>query len=158
VVHEPPLFDLLKDAPEAQPYLQAVNSRIEAVTALIKNEEAEQAAKLFVETIAFGPGAWQELPLQVQQTFIHNAPTFLDETKDAENLYIDTNKLSHFNKPTLLTQGTQSPPFFLMVLDLIAKAIPNAQRRTFEGAGHVPHLSHPKEYVEMVKDFCLTIA
>jgi pimeloyl-ACP methyl ester carboxylesterase len=158
VVHEPPLFDLLKDTPEAQPYLQAVNSRIEAVTALIKNEEAEEAAKLFVETIAFGPGSWQNLPLQVQQTFIHNAPTFLDETNDPENLYIDTNKLSHFNKPMLLTQGTQSPPFFLMVLDLIAKAIPNAQRRTFEGAGHVPHLSHPKEYIEVVKGFCLNSA
>jgi hypothetical protein len=30
-----------------------------------------------------------------------------------------------------LVQGTQSPPFFLMVLDLLAKAIPNAQRKTF---------------------------
>ena len=157
VVHEPPLFDLLKDIPEAQPYLQAVISRIEAVTALIENGEDEQAAKLFVETIAFGPGAWQELPLSVQQTFIHNAPTFLDETKDPENLYIETGKLSHFNKPTVLTQGTQSPPFFRMVLEQLAKALPIAQSRTFEGAGHVPHLSHPKEYVDMLKNFYLTI-
>jgi pimeloyl-ACP methyl ester carboxylesterase len=158
MVHEPPLFDLLKHTPEAQPYMHSVKSRIDAVTTLIEKEEAEQAAKLFVETIAFGPGAWQQLPSQVQQTFVYNAPTFLDETKDPENLYFDTNKISHFNKPTLLTQGTQSPPFFLMVLDLLAKAIPNAQRRTFQGAGHVPHLSHPKEYVEMVKDFCLANA
>jgi pimeloyl-ACP methyl ester carboxylesterase len=158
VVHEPPLFDLLKHTPAAQPYLPTVNSRIEAVTTLIEREEAEQAAKLFVETIAIGPGAWQQLPSQVQQTFVYNASTFLDETKDPENLYIDTNKLSHFSKPTLLTQGTQSPPFFLMVLDLLTKAIPNAQRRTFQGAGHVPHISHPKEYIEMVKDFCLIAA
>jgi pimeloyl-ACP methyl ester carboxylesterase len=155
MTHEPPLFGLLKDVPEAQPYLQAVNGRIEAVTALIENEELEQAAKLFVENVAFGPGAWQQLPPQVQETFVYNAPTFLDETKDSENLYIDTNKLSHFSKPTLLTQGTQSPPFFLMALELLAKAIPNAHKRTFEGAGHVPHLSHPKEYVQVVKDFCL---
>jgi pimeloyl-ACP methyl ester carboxylesterase len=155
VIHEPPLFDLLKDNAEAQPYLQAVNSRINNVTALIEKNEPEQAARLFVETIAFGPGAWQGLPAQVQHTFIYNAPTFLDETKDAENLYIDINYLSRFTKPTLLTQGTQSPPFFLMVLDVLAKAIPNSQRKVFEGAGHVPHLSHPREYVEMVKDFCL---
>jgi pimeloyl-ACP methyl ester carboxylesterase len=155
LVHEPPLFDLLKDSPEAAPYMQTVNSRIKAVTALIENGEDEHAATLFVETIALGPGAWQQLPLQVQQTFIHNAPTFLDEIKDPENLYIDTSKLFHFSKPTLLTQGTQSPPFFRMVLDQLAKAMPNAQRRTFEGAGHVPQLTHPREYIEMVKDFCL---
>jgi pimeloyl-ACP methyl ester carboxylesterase len=125
------------------------------VTLHIENKELEQAAKLFVETIAFGPGAWQQLPLQVQQTFVYNAPTFLDEIKDPENLQIDTSTLSHFNKPALLTQGTQSPPFFLMVLDRIAKVIPNAQGKTFEGAGHVPHISHPKEYVQAVKDFCL---
>jgi pimeloyl-ACP methyl ester carboxylesterase len=156
VVHEPPLFDLLQNSLDAAPYLQAVNGRIEAVTALIENKELEQAARLFVETIAFGPGTWEQLPSQIQQTFVYNAPTFLDETKDPENLYIDTNKLSHFNKPTLLTQGTQSPPFFIMVSDVLSKAIPHAKRRTFEGAGHVPHLSHPKEYVQVVKDFCLT--
>ena len=49
MAHELPLFGLLKDVPEAQPYLQAVNGRIEAVTALIENEELEQAAKLFRE-------------------------------------------------------------------------------------------------------------
>lgn len=158
VVHEPPLFDLLKDSPEAAPYIQTVNSRIKAVTALIENGEDEQAAKLFVETIALGPGSWQQLPLQVQQTFIHNAPTFLDETRDPENLYIDTSQLSHFSKPTLLTQGTQSAPFFRMVSDQLAKAMPNAQRKTFEGAGHVPQLTHPREYIEMVKEFCMMSA
>jgi pimeloyl-ACP methyl ester carboxylesterase len=44
-----------------------------------------------------------------------------------------------------------------MVLEQLAKALPIAQSRTFEGAGHVPHLSHPKEYVDMLKNFYLTI-
>jgi pimeloyl-ACP methyl ester carboxylesterase len=155
VVHEPPLFDVLKDIPEAQPFLQEVNNRIEAVTRLIEAEEHEKAAQLFVETIAVGPGAWPQLRSQVQQTFIYNAPTFLDETKDPDNLQINTNKLSHFSKPTLLTQGTQSPPFFIMVLDQLAKALPDAQRKTIAGAGHVPHISHPKEYFQLINDFCL---
>jgi hypothetical protein len=88
-----------------------------------------------VETIAIGPGAWQQLPSQVQQTFVYNASTFLDETKDPENLYIDTNKLSHFSKPTLLTQGTQSPPFFLMVLDLLTKLSPMLKEELFKERG-----------------------
>lgn len=156
IVHEPPLFDLLNSVPESQPYLQNVKSRIGAVVPLLEKGENEQAAQLFVETIAMGPGAWQQLPLPVQQTFIFNAPTFLDEMHDPNNLNLDTAALSHFDKPSLLTTGTESPPFFLMVLNQLATAMPTARRYTFEGAGHVPHMSHPTKYVEVLKNFCLT--
>ena len=155
VVHEPALFGLLKNVPEAQPMLQEVGNRIGKVVPLIAKGEHEEAARLFVETIAFGPGGWDQAPPQLKQTFIYNAPTFYDETQDPNSLELNTSRLSYFNKPALLTHGTQSPPFFVMVLDQIAKVMPNAKRKVFEGAGHVPHISHPKEYVETVKEFCL---
>ncbi len=158
VVHEPPLFGLLKDAPGGESVLKAVINGGKAVANLIAKGENEEAAKQFVENIAIGPGAWRQFPVQVQQTFIYNAPTFYDETQDPEGLNIDTSKLSHFNKPALLTNGTQSPSFFLMALDELAKAIPHAKRVTYEGAGHIPHMSHPTEYIEVVKNFCLTNA
>lgn len=158
VVHEPALFGLLKDVPEAQPFLQEVNHRIAAVVPLIEKGENEEAAKRFVETIAFGPGAWQELAPNVQQTFVYNAPTFLDETKDPDSLNMDIDSLGRFTKPALLTSGTQSPPFFPMVLDQLEKALPNAKRIIFEGAGHVPHLSHPVRHIQVVRDFCLANA
>jgi pimeloyl-ACP methyl ester carboxylesterase len=156
VVHEPALFGILKDVPEAQPYLNEVNSRIAAVTSLLERGENESAAKRFVETIAFGTGAWEKLPSNAKKTFIYNAPTFLDETKDPGSLELNLAELSEFTKPCLLTSGTQSPPFFLMVLDQLAKALPQAKRKTLEGAGHVPHLSHPEQYIRIVKEFCLT--
>lgn len=158
VAHEPPLFGLLRTIPEAQPMLLAVNDRIASVIHLIEKGENEAAAKQFVETIAFGPGAWQGLPPQAQQTFVYNAPTFLDETKDPDNLQMDISRLSHFTKPALLTKGTQSPPFFAMVVEQLAKALPGAHQKTFEGAGHVPHLSHPAQYMQAVTEFCLTNA
>jgi pimeloyl-ACP methyl ester carboxylesterase len=155
VVHEPPLFGLLRDLTEAQTLLETVNSRIKVVADLIEKGENEEAAKRFVETIAFGPGAWQGLPSAVQQTFVYNAPTFLDETKDPDGLQLDLSKLSQYKKPALLTQGAQSPPFFLMVIDQLVKALPHAKQKTFEGAGHVPHLSHPELYVATLREFCL---
>ena len=154
VVHEPPLFGLLKNIDEAQPMLKVVQERIGSVVDLIATNEYEQAAKLFVETIAFGPGAWQALPDHVKQTFIFNAPTFLDEIHDPNNLEFDLSGLLHFDKPALLTHGTESPPFFLMALNIISKAIPNAKRLIFEGAGHVPHMSHPQQYMQTLKQFC----
>lgn len=148
----------MKDVPEAQPFLHEVDNRIAAVVSLIEKGENEEAAKRFVETIAFGTGAWQELAPNVQQTFVYNAPTFLDETKDPDSLDMNTDKLAQFTKPALLTRGTQSPPFFLMVLDQLAKALPNAKQKIFEGAGHVPHLSDLERYIQVVRDFCLTNA
>jgi pimeloyl-ACP methyl ester carboxylesterase len=155
-VHEPPLFGLLNDASEAGSLLQIVKQHIAAVADLIEKEKNEEAAKTFMETIALGEGGWQQLPVSVQQKFIYNAPTFYDETQDPESLQLDTNKLSHFNKPVLLTHGTESPPFFVAVMDKLAEAIPGAKRMVFEGAGHVPHVSHPKQYIDVVKEFCLT--
>lgn len=154
VIHEPPLFGLLKNIDEAQPMLKVVEQRIHAVVDLIATNEHERAAKLFVETIAFGTGAWQGLSEQVKQTFIYNAPTFLDEIRDDENLEFDTSSLSRFDKPALLTHGSESPPFFIMGLDIIANALKNAKRFVFEGAGHVPHMSHPHQYIQRLKQFC----
>lgn len=158
VVHEPALFGVLKEIPEAQPFLHEVNNRVAAVVALLEKGEDKEAAERFVETIAFGPGAWQDLASNVQQTFVYNAPTFLDETRDPDNLNLNIDSLSRYTKPALMTSGTESPPFFLMVLDQLAKALPHAKRIVFEGAGHVPHISHPQQYIQVVKDFCLTNA
>lgn len=155
VAHEPPLLGVLKDNPQAQSMLQIVNKRIEAVIDLIKKGRNEDAAREFVETIALGPGSWQQLPLQVQQTFTFNAPTYYDEILDHGSLEMDTHALSHYNKPVLLTNGTVSPPFFLMVLEQLIKAIPAAKRFTFDGAGHMPHMSHPDQYIKVVQEFCL---
>ena len=156
IVHEPPLFAVLKNVDEAQPMLEAVGARIKAVVDLIATHEYEQAAKLFVETIAFGPGAWKGLPEAMKQTFIFNAPTFLDEIHDPSNLEFNIESLSVFRKPALLTNGSESPPFFTMALNRISQGLPQAKRLTFQGAGHVPHLSHPEQYIETVTRFCRT--
>src|ERR1051326_6156477 len=155
IVHEPPLFSLLEDNPDAQDLLQIAGSRIEIVVDLIRKGQMEKAAEEFVEKIAMGPGAWKELPEVVQKTFIYNAPTWFDEMQDPESLQIDLSHFSDFKKPVLLTEGTESPPFFPLVIDKLMNAIPQAKRITIEGAGHVPHMSHPEKYIEMVRGFCL---
>jgi pimeloyl-ACP methyl ester carboxylesterase len=152
-IHEPPMFSLLEGEPSAEKPLQIVGERIKAVISLLKKEKNEEAAELFVETIAFGPGAWKNLPLQLQSTFIFNAPTWLDEMQDDESLRIDLAKLKNFSKPVFMSQGEMSPPFFPVVIDKIFEVLLHAERKTFAGAGHVPHISHPKEYVETLEDF-----
>ena len=74
-----------------------------------------------------------------------------------KSLWIDTGSLAGFKKPALLSAGSQSPVFFPLVIEKLMTALPNAKRITIEGAGHVPHMSHPDKYVELVTDFCLSI-
>ncbi len=153
IVHEPPLFGLLKDDTKAQSMLVAVQERIAAVVELLVDGDFTGGARLFVETIAFGPGAREKLPQTTRDTFVFNAPTWLDEVRDPDALEIDLGHLRTFSAPVLLTDGGQSPPFFPLVVDRIAEALARAERHTFPEAGHVPHLSHPEEHVRVVASF-----
>jgi pimeloyl-ACP methyl ester carboxylesterase len=153
IAHEPPLFGLLRDNPNAKNALAAVQARMSAVVSLLAAGDWTQGARQFVETIAFGPGAWSELPNEVREVFVFNAPTWLDEVHDPEALEIDLRRLRGFAAPALLTIGDQSPPFFPLVVDRIATTMPHAKMLTYAGAGHVPHLSHPEEYVRVVTEF-----
>lgn len=152
-VHEPPLFGLLEGEPDAKAALTLLQERMSAVVSRLMGGDWTEGARAFVETIAFGPGAWPELPEDVRETFVFNAPTWLDETRDPDALEIDLTGLRGFAAPALLTVGDQSAPFFPLVVDRIASVMPRAERRTYAGAGHVPHLSHPDEYVRVVTEF-----
>jgi pimeloyl-ACP methyl ester carboxylesterase len=153
ILHEPPLFALVAGNPGTEAALAAVQDRISAVVNLLTAGEWERGARQFVESIAFGPGSWPELPHQVRDTFVFNAPTWLDEVRDPEAMGIDLTGLRGVSVPTLLTIGELSPPFFAQVVGHIAKSLPHAVTRMYDGAGHVPHLSHPDEYVRVVSAF-----
>jgi pimeloyl-ACP methyl ester carboxylesterase len=153
IVHEPPLFSLLADDPVVAPMLGEVGKRIGAVVERIASGEHAGAAQQFVETVALGPGTWAQLPADVQQTFIKNAPTFLDEANDPEQLAFDLDWIRAFPAPVLLTTGDQSPPTFAPVVAKLADVLPNAEVVTLSGAGHIPHTTHPDAYVDAILAF-----
>jgi pimeloyl-ACP methyl ester carboxylesterase len=153
IVHEPPLFSLLADEPDARSALVAARSRMAAIAAMLTTGDFTSGAREFVETIALGPGAWDALPDSVRETFIFNAPTWLDEVKDPDVLELDLSRLRTFAAPALLTMGDRSPPLFPLVVGRIAGTLPHAETHTYAGAGHVPHLSHPEEYLRVVTRF-----
>jgi pimeloyl-ACP methyl ester carboxylesterase len=153
IAHEPPLFRLLEREPAARTALAAVNERIAAVVALLEAGDHPAAARTFVETLAFGPGAWERFGPEQREMFIFNAVTWLDEMRDPGSLTIDLEKLRGFSSPALLTLGGQSPPFFPLVVGMIAEKMPIAVTDTFPGAGHVPQMSHPDDYVARVTGF-----
>ena len=158
VVHEPPLIGLTAGRPEYEAMVDGFYARVGAVVELLRAGQMEAAAERFVETVAFGPGAWRTLPRPIRDTFVRNAPTFLDEINDPDGLTLDLSSLAAFDRPSLVTSGTESPPFFTPIAAAVAEAMPSTTVYTFVGAGHVPHLSHPALYVETVGQFCQGVA
>jgi pimeloyl-ACP methyl ester carboxylesterase len=152
-VHEPPLFGLLQDDPKTKELAEETDNMILPVINDLAAGKMEDGARRFVNMV-IGPGTWDNMiPDEVKRMLINNAPTFLDETRDPEVLTIDLNALSRFDRPVLLSGGSESPPFFAPVLDKLATVLPKATRKTFEGAGHIPHFTHPQEYVASITGF-----
>jgi len=148
--HEPPLIGMLG----SHPALPVVRERIGAVLTTLKSGDLESGARQFVENVALGPGMWEKLPPDMRQTFVFNAPTWMDEMNEPERVMaVDLPRLAEFKQPLLITRGDQSPPFFSAILDQIAAAVPHVQQYTFRGAGHVPHVTHADEYVRVVTEF-----
>jgi pimeloyl-ACP methyl ester carboxylesterase len=153
IAHEPPLFSLLGGMPNAQSALDSAHSRIARVVALLAAGDNSTGAREFVETIAAGPGTWNSLPHKIRDTFVFNAPTWLDEMRDPDVYSLNVDGLRAFAAPVLLTMGDQSPSYFPIVVAQLAEALPHAQTHTYLGAGHVPHLSHSADYVRVITRF-----
>ena len=151
--HEPPGLGLLADDPAYTELLAGFSQRVASVVALLELDQLEEAAELFVDTIALGPGGWAQLPSGQRATFVQNALTWLDEMRDPDALGLDLEQLRAYQGPVLLTQGDQSPPMFAPILDLIQGALPQSARQTFAGAGHVPQLTHPQAFADAVLAF-----
>jgi pimeloyl-ACP methyl ester carboxylesterase len=151
--HEPPLFSLLDTDPGLALLLADVRSKIRAVAERIAAGDHAGATEQFVETVSLGPGTWATVPPDIQQVMIENAPTFLDEANDPEQLGFDLDWIRGFFPPALLTLGDQSPPPFASVVGKLTEALPSVEVLTLPGAGHIPHATDPDAYVEAIIAF-----
>jgi pimeloyl-ACP methyl ester carboxylesterase len=153
VAHEPPLMSLVAGDPEVRPLMEEVQGTIDTVLARVVAGDVEAAARQFVEEVALGPGAWEMLPQPLRATMVDTAPTIVAEQRDRDWANIDVAELSGIRAPVLLSQGDQSPPWFPAVVAELAQVVETATVRTYRGAGHAPHLSHPSDYLAVVTGF-----
>lgn len=152
-VHEPPLVSIAADEPDAQLALAAVDATIREVTGLVGRGDTEAAARLFVEEVALGPGAWDVLPPPMREVMVDCATTFVAEQQDPEWASIDLGELANIASPTLISDGDGSPPWFRPITRKLAEAIPGAASHTYEDAGHAPHLTHHEDFLTAVGEF-----
>ncbi len=151
IAHEPPLFGLVADDPKFAPMIAEIRSMLAGVAQRIASGDHQAAARHFVDEVALGPGMWARLPPEDQHMHVENAPTFLDEIRDPEQLAFDLNWIQEFPHPVLLTGGEMSPAIFAPVLERLSTVIPPAV--VLSNTGHIPHATHAEAYAEVIKSF-----
>jgi pimeloyl-ACP methyl ester carboxylesterase len=153
IAHEPPLFSVVAGDPDVQPLLATVQASVQSVLARLARGDIEDGARQFVEEVALGPGAWEQLPEPLRKTMIESAPAFAAEQQDAAWASVNRAALARIESPVLVSQGDQSPPWFPGIVAKLEALIDSAEVRTYPGAGHAPHITHPHDYLAGVKDF-----
>lgn len=153
-VHEPRVAGLLPEGAGDERIAQLIEAeerRLDHVVEQIEKGEHRQAAQYFVDEVAVGPGAWEAFPEQLQNVLISNAPTFLGESRDTTS--VDVDALITSAVPLLISVGTESPELEILAAMELARLLPAARMETLDGAGHVPHRTHPDPYAAMLASF-----
>jgi pimeloyl-ACP methyl ester carboxylesterase len=154
-VHEPPLFGLLEGTPDRAlaSELSILDADLTVVGDLIRSGHQRDAAKYFIEHVALGPGTWDQLPEAFRSVLEGNALSYLDELADQTALSIDTAALATTSTPLMLTHGTASPDLFPAVIAELAHLVPAAHVEVIDGAGHIPHATHPQHWTTRLGAF-----
>ncbi|MDQ3549554.1 MAG: alpha/beta hydrolase, partial [Chloroflexota bacterium] len=150
-VHEPPVFEVLRGAEASA--AGSVVERIGRVNERLATGDMTGGAALFVDTVVGQAGSWESFSADAQAMMVRHAPTFLDENRDPGVFALDLEQLARFEQPALLSFGDASPGYFARTVERVAAALPNARVHVFAGAGHVPHRTHPGEFVEVLSAF-----
>ena len=108
LVHEAPLMGIVADDAKLRPLMKELQDGFESVLGQLRAGDIAGGTRRIVEEIALGPGMWEQLPEEISQTLMNNAPTFLDELQDTR--WADLSKLSSFSSLALLTAGGLWPP------------------------------------------------
>ena len=124
-VHEPALPHLLGGAPSAP--------------------ERIPTPKQFAED-SLGEGWWEKLTDDERAGFEDNGEVWAAELADPTITQVQPGELPI---PLLVTIGGASPPFWRR----IAEAVPGAAIEEIPGAGHLPQLTHAREYGSALRSF-----
>ncbi len=152
-IHEPPLIGAASEDSRLRPQLDEVQATIRSAAAQLRDGDVVGGAKRFVDDVALGPGAWQALPPEVREQVVRNAPGFLGDIEDPRSADLDLAAGARIGCPVLVTWGSESPPWLRAIASFVAGRIDGAQARQLEGSGHLPHMTHPREYAGVVEEF-----
>ena len=94
-----------------------------------------------------------ELREELEASFCSTDPKIARRFAEATFYSDNRSDLARVRVPSLIIQVTDDAIAPVSVGDFMRERMPNAALRLLEASGHCPHMSHPRETIEIIKDF-----
>jgi pimeloyl-ACP methyl ester carboxylesterase len=135
--------NFLLSQPPAQTKPSAGPDVREQAMQLIQSGRREDGMRLYIDS-GHGEGRWDRLPPAIQRILLANAETIAGMVRDRSSPLAEA-PARKISCPTLLVDGSDSPPMFSRVLDALESYLPNWQRHRVSGADHFFPWERPAE-------------
>src|SRR5207253_10345196 len=94
-----------------------------------------------------------ELAGELEQSFCSTDPVIARRFAEATFFADNRDDLAHVPVPSLILQCSDDIIAPLAVGDYLHENIPNSTLRVMNATGHCPHMSHPEETIELIRDY-----
>jgi pimeloyl-ACP methyl ester carboxylesterase len=135
--------NFLLPQPQAQAKPPAATDTRERAMVLIQSGRREDGMRLYIDS-GHGDGRWDRLPPAIKRILLANAETISGMVRDRSSPLAET-PARKISCPTLLIEGSDSPPIFSRVLDALEAYLPKRKRRRVDGADHFLPWERPSE-------------
>jgi pimeloyl-ACP methyl ester carboxylesterase len=156
VLAEPPLLLWLEGQPEGKAALDAfLLNGWQPATRAFQSGNREQGVRSFVNGVSGAP-VFDQLPEPVRRLQLDNAPALQAEMEAPAADYFSSltcEDAAGMSVPVLLLRGERSPQMFGLILDQLARCLPDCRRATIPNASHSMAAGNPPAFNATVLDF-----
>jgi pimeloyl-ACP methyl ester carboxylesterase len=154
VLSEPPVLPLLDDDPEGRAVRDDFLDSVWGPAGdLLARGQTEAGLRTFVDGL-FGEGTFDELPAAVRELIMDNVCEFGLETSSPDFWTAFTCEDSRrVTTPTLLLSGGSSIRMFQLVVEQLARCLPNSEHVRIPDSGHDLPTEDVDAYREVALDF-----
>lgn len=152
-LHEPPFVGLLEADPATVPEAERLYEETRSIRELAHHGRREEAARAIVNAFSVEDGAWDRLRAPTRSAMVDRVDRWAAEFDDPEATRPDPAAVSELLIPVLLTTGERSPPFLDRIARQLGGRLRNATTQTLPGVSHVPHLTHPDQFIALLHGF-----
>ena len=152
VINEPPASGLLMSSPEGQQVAKDFSARLAPAFDAFRAGDTPSALRLFADGVG-GPGTYDRRSEAARGMMLDNALSHAaDATTSRPRPIFTCDMAKKITAPTLLTEGTRSPPYFHRIVDELQLCLPHAERIAIEASHTVPG-ENPKAFDDAVLAF-----
>ena len=127
-------------------------ARIGALALRGRDADAAEALLRSAYTYRDGRSAWDAFPEEWRRVARKNAKAALADFRNSIAPYPSADELASIAVPVLCSYGARSPESIARLVRSLAAAIPTAQLRRLEGAGHAAPFDATDNFVQLVCD------